>query len=158
MSAPQTSRRTVLAAAGAAGLVTALAACQNSGDDGDGYGSGDSEDEHHRDEDGEHGPHDGPHEGDRELARTDEIPPSGGRVFRDEKVVVVQPSDGEFEAYSARCTHKGCLVSSVRDGTINCPCHGSRYRIEDGSVASGPAREPLPRERISVRRGTITLD
>ncbi|MFF8600284.1 Rieske (2Fe-2S) protein [Streptomyces sp. NPDC015232] len=91
------------------------------------------------------------------LARTADIPVGGGTVFADEKVVVTQPVAGEFKAFSAVCTHQGCTVAKVADGTIDCPCHGSRYRIADGSVAAGPAPRPLPEERIKVSAGTITL-
>ncbi|MFD7981739.1 Rieske (2Fe-2S) protein [Streptomyces sp. NPDC059071] len=91
------------------------------------------------------------------LAKTSEIPVGGGTVFKDAKVVVTQPAQGEFKAFSAVCTHQGCLVDKVADGTIDCPCHGSRYRIADGSVAAGPAPRPLPAEQIDVSSGTITL-
>lgn len=93
----------------------------------------------------------------RVLARTSDIPVGGGTVFKDEKVVVTQPVEGEFKAFSAVCTHQGCTVGKVADGTIDCPCHGSKYRIADGSVAAGPASRRLPEERINVSGGTITL-
>ncbi|WP_336323449.1 Rieske (2Fe-2S) protein [Streptomyces lavendofoliae] len=92
-----------------------------------------------------------------ELARTSDIPPGGGAVLKDRKVVVTQPREGEFRAFSAVCTHQGCVVATVEDGTINCACHGSRFRIADGSVARGPATRPLPAERITVTGGTIRL-
>ncbi|WP_086824651.1 Rieske (2Fe-2S) protein [Streptomyces sp. NRRL B-24572] len=91
------------------------------------------------------------------LARTSEIPVGGGTVFAERKVVVTQPAAGEFKAFSAICTHQGCTVNKVEDGTIDCPCHGSKYRIADGSVAAGPAPRPLPAERIIVSNETITL-
>ncbi|MFF5976374.1 Rieske (2Fe-2S) protein [Streptomyces sp. NPDC012769] len=91
------------------------------------------------------------------LARTSEIPVGGGKVFKDEKVVVTQPRAGQFKAFSAVCTHQGCLVDKVADGTIDCPCHGSKYRVADGSVAAGPAPRPLPAETIDVSADTITL-
>ncbi|MER5208658.1 Rieske (2Fe-2S) protein [Streptomyces sp. NPDC002825] len=91
------------------------------------------------------------------LARTSEIPVGGGTVFAGEKVVVTQPVAGEFKAFSAICTHQGCTVNKVADGTIDCPCHGSKYRIADGSVAAGPAPRPLPAEQIIVSGETITL-
>ncbi|MFJ8666998.1 Rieske (2Fe-2S) protein [Streptomyces sp. NPDC093600] len=91
------------------------------------------------------------------LARTSEIPVGGGTVFKEEKVVVTQPTQGDFKAFSAVCTHQGCTVSKVENGTIDCACHGSKFRIADGSVAAGPARRPLPAERISVSGDAITL-
>ncbi|WP_432138564.1 MULTISPECIES: Rieske (2Fe-2S) protein [unclassified Streptomyces] len=91
------------------------------------------------------------------LAATADIPVGGGTVFKEEKVVVTQPAQGEFKAFSAICTHQGCTVNKVADGTIDCPCHGSRYRIEDGSVAAGPAPRPLPAEQIAVEGDSIRL-
>jgi nitrite reductase/ring-hydroxylating ferredoxin subunit len=42
-----------------------------------------------------------------------DVPEGGGVVFRDQKVVVTQPEPGEFKAFTAVCTHQGCLVDSV---------------------------------------------
>ncbi|ATL26681.1 Rieske (2Fe-2S) protein [Streptomyces formicae] len=92
-----------------------------------------------------------------ELARTSDIPVGGGKVFKDEKVVVTQPERGDFRAFSAVCTHQGCTVSEVAGGTINCPCHGSKYRVADASVAGGPAPRPLPPQKITVTGNSITL-
>ncbi|MEF9882092.1 Rieske (2Fe-2S) protein [Streptomyces sp. P9-A4] len=91
------------------------------------------------------------------LARTSDIPVGGGAVFAREKVVVTQPTAGEFKAFSAVCTHQGCLVNKVADGTIDCPCHGSKYRVADGAVAAGPAPRSLPAQQIIVSGETITL-
>ncbi|MET7604585.1 Rieske (2Fe-2S) protein [Streptomyces avermitilis] len=92
-----------------------------------------------------------------ELAKTSDIPVGGGTIFKEEKVVVTQPEKGEFKAFSAVCTHQGCTVSTVSDGTINCPCHGSKFRITDASVAGGPAPRPLPAEKITVEGNSIRL-
>jgi Rieske Fe-S protein len=70
--------------------------------------------------------------------------PVGGGVIVGQTIVVTQPVEGEFKGFSALCTHQHCPVSSVDGGTINCPCHGSRFSIDDGSVKQGPATEPLP--------------
>ncbi|MFD4373103.1 Rieske (2Fe-2S) protein [Streptomyces sp. NPDC058486] len=91
------------------------------------------------------------------LASTSEIPVGGGTVFADRKVVVTQPTEGEFKAFSAICTHQGCTVNKVADGTIDCPCHGSKFAITDGAVKAGPAPRPLPAEEITVSGETITL-
>ncbi|WP_406860039.1 Rieske (2Fe-2S) protein [Streptomyces sp. HUAS MG47] len=92
------------------------------------------------------------------LAKTSDIPVGGGTVFAEQKVVVTQPTAGEFKAFSAICTHMGCTVNKVADGTIDCPCHGSKYRITDASVVAGPAPRPLPPEQITVSGDQITLD
>ncbi|MFJ9567593.1 Rieske (2Fe-2S) protein [Streptomyces fuscichromogenes] len=91
------------------------------------------------------------------LAQTGEIPEGGGTIFKDQKIVVTQPTKGRFKAFSAICTHMGCTVNQVADGTIDCPCHGSRFHIADGSVAHGPATRPLPAESITVSGNSITL-
>ena len=43
------------------------------------------------------------------------------------------------------------------NGTINCPCHGSRYAITDGSVVQGPARTGLRVEQVAVDGDEIVL-
>lgn len=91
------------------------------------------------------------------LTKTTDVPVGGGTIFKEEKVVVTQPTAGEFKAFSAICTHQGCTVGKVENGTIDCPCHGSKFRIADGSVAAGPAPRPLPAEQITVSGDTITL-
>jgi Rieske Fe-S protein len=91
------------------------------------------------------------------FAKAADIPEGGGKIFEGEKVVVVQPTAGEFKAFSSTCTHQGCTVGSVSNGTINCPCHGSKFKIADGSVAGGPATEPLPEMNIKVDGDSISL-
>jgi Rieske Fe-S protein len=85
-----------------------------------------------------------------------EIPVGSGKIFPDAQTVITQPKKGEFKAFSAICTHMGCLVDSVTD-TINCPCHGSKYSITDGSVVNPPAPQPLPPKTIKVSGKTLTV-
>ncbi|MFZ3556552.1 MULTISPECIES: Rieske (2Fe-2S) protein [unclassified Streptomyces] len=92
-----------------------------------------------------------------ELTKTSAIPVGGGKVFPDDKVVVTQPAKGDFKAFSAVCTHQGCTVKDVSGGTINCPCHGSKFKIADASVAGGPAPRPLDARQIKVTGNSITL-
>ncbi|KOU54556.1 Rieske (2Fe-2S) protein [Streptomyces sp. WM6378] len=99
----------------------------------------------------------GPAQAGNVLAKTSDIPVGGGKVFADQKVVVTQPEAGTFKGFSAICTHEGCTVSGVSGGTINCPCHGSKYRIADASVANGPATRPLPVQQITVEKDSILL-
>ena len=95
--------------------------------------------------------------GGQPLGAVSEIPVGGGKVFTAAQVVVTQPAAGQFRAFSAVCTHAQCLVDRVAMGTIDCPCHGSRFSVKDGSVAAGPAPSPLPPRNIAVHGGKITL-
>jgi len=91
------------------------------------------------------------------LGPTSAVPVGGGKVYSAQKVVVTQPKAGTFHGFSAICTHKGCTVSSVSGGTINCPCHGSKFNITDGSVAHGPAQRPLPTRQVTAQGGQLRL-
>src|SRR5213083_2958898 len=89
------------------------------------------------------------------LASTSDIPVGGGKILADKKIVITQPQSGAFHAFSAVCTHAGCTVGSVSGGTINCPCHGSRFNIANGAVVNGPASSPLPPVNITVQGTSI---
>ena len=88
---------------------------------------------------------------------TSNIEVGGGAVFADQDVVVTQPTEGTFKAFDATCTHQGCQVGDVSEGTIHCPCHNSRFSIEDGSPQSGPATSPLKEVAITVEGDQIKL-
>ena len=148
------ARRTVVAAAGAAGLAVALTACGDSDDSSSSSGSTEAGSDASS---GGSGASESAGAGGAALAATADIPEGGGKVFADKKVVVTQPTAGEFKAFSATCTHQGCAVKGISDGLINCPCHNSNFSITDGSVKSGPAKEPLPAVQITVSGDSITL-
>jgi nitrite reductase/ring-hydroxylating ferredoxin subunit len=88
------------------------------------------------------------------IAKTADVPVGSGVIVDD--IVVTQPVAGEFKGFSSKCTHKGCAVNKVADGTIDCPCHGSKFNL-DGSVVKGPATEPLEAKQISVEGDSIVL-
>jgi Rieske Fe-S protein len=89
------------------------------------------------------------------LAATSQVPDGGGKIIDGKHIVITQPESGSFRAFSAICTHQGCIVSSVSKGTINCPCHGSKFSIKDGSVVNGPAPSPLASIAIKVEGTSI---
>lgn len=89
------------------------------------------------------------------LAATADVPVGGGVIVDAEKTVVTQPSEGEFKAFTAICTHQGCVVSTVEDNEINCACHGSKFSAEDGSVVTGPATAPLSEVAVQVKGGNV---
>ncbi|MGW0876798.1 Rieske (2Fe-2S) protein [Streptomyces sp. NPDC002740] len=153
-SASGPARRTVVAAAGAAGLSVALTAC--GGSDDDSSSSSASAGTSEAASTGGTGGGDNAAAG-AALTTTADVPEGGGKVFASEKVVVTQPTAGTYKAFSAVCTHQGCTVKSISDGVINCPCHNSNFSITDGSVKSGPAQKPLPEVSITVSGDSITL-
>lgn len=89
------------------------------------------------------------------LGPTSDVPVGGGKVYRAEQVVVTQPSAGTFKAFSAVCTHAGCVVDGVTNGLITCPCHGSQFKSTDGSVSQGPAQSALPAVPVTVQNGKL---
>jgi Rieske Fe-S protein len=89
------------------------------------------------------------------LAKTSDIPVGGGKILADKKIVITEPQAGSFKAFTAVCTHQGCTVDSVSGGTINCPCHGSKFSIANGSVVNGPAVSPLAPVSITVQGTSI---
>jgi nitrite reductase/ring-hydroxylating ferredoxin subunit len=91
------------------------------------------------------------------LATAAEIPVGGGKIFAAERVVVTQPTRGTYRGFSAVCTHVGCILSAVSDGTIDCPCHGSEFKITNGAVVTGPAPAPLPKKPIKIVDGKVVL-
>lgn len=94
--------------------------------------------------------------GGRMLVAVDRVPLGGGVVLAKDKVVVTRPAADDVRAFSAVCTHQGCTVDAVADGTIDCPCHGSKFNL-DGTVAKGPADKPLEAENVTVQGDSIVL-
>ena len=132
-----TRRKVVTGTAMTAVGVPLLAAC-GSGDDSGTGSSGDSGS-------GGSGP----------LVATSEVPVGGGVIVADRNLVATQPTEGTFKVFSAICTHRSCPVTKVAGGTIDCPCHGSRFSIEDGSVTQGPATSALEEVAFEVTDGEI---
>jgi Rieske Fe-S protein len=148
----RSTRRGVLAGVGLVGLAGAVSACSSGGSSSSSAATGAGAAPSSASGNGGSAAAQG-----SALATTSEIPVGSGKIFTSEKVVVTQPSSGDIKAFSAVCTHMGCLVSTVSNGTIDCPCHGSQYSISTGAVVSGPAPSPLPAAPIKVTGTNIFL-
>ncbi len=149
------ARRSVLRAAALAGTAVAassvLAACAggNEGNEGNAGGASDGMGGSAESSPGATA------DGGATIVATSEVPVGGGVILPEAKVVVTQPTKGEFKAFDAICTHKQCPVTNIEQKTINCQCHASRFSIEDGSVKAGPAPAPLPEIPIKVEDGNV---
>ncbi len=66
---------------------------------------------------------------------------------------LIRRSDGSFKAFSAACTHMGCLVSwNATDQTFDCPCHGGRFDAQGKAVANQSINyRPLPEIKVNVK-------
>lgn len=91
------------------------------------------------------------------VAQVSDIPVGGGVIIAEPAVVITQPTAGDIKAFTAVCTHQGCLVSKVENNEIICPCHGSRFSASDGSVIQGPAQTPLQPAGVAVEGGSVVL-
>ncbi|TDC58253.1 Rieske (2Fe-2S) protein [Micromonospora sp. KC207] len=163
---PCPSRRAVLCATGAAGVTALLAGCQTYGEPvaapvaadppaGGAPASGDPVAEPAGS--GDPAGTDAPAGQVAALAAVSDLPVGGGRILADQGVVLTRPTQETVKAYSATCTHAGCTVTRVTDGTIVCGCHNSVFDIADGSVRGGPAGSPLPPVAVAVRDGQVLL-
>ncbi|QYJ04961.1 Rieske (2Fe-2S) protein [Nocardioides panacisoli] len=138
---PRADRRIFFQGVGSLGVAAALAGCGSS-DSGSDSGSG---------SDGGGGSA----EAGTVLTPTGDVPVGGGVVLSDEQVVITQPTEGEFKAFTAVCTHSQCIVSTPADGSIPCNCHQSSYDAATGEVTGGPAPEALAEVAIEVRGDEI---
>lgn len=157
-----TTRRGMLAGAGAVGAVAVLAACgtDDSGYDpytGEPVGADADSPAPASQPPASEAPAEDEGQAEGGLAQTGEVEVGGGVVLGDQDVVVTQPAAGEWKGFSATCTHEGCTVTDVSDGTINCNCHGSKFSIADGSVVAGPAPQPLPEKPVVVEDDWVVL-
>lgn len=146
-------RRGLIRGAAVAGIALPLAAACGSDGGESGSGSQSPTQSDAGSPDGSDGSGDA---GGTTVAASD-VPVGGGTVLAAEKIVVTQPSKGQFKAFSGVCTHQGCIVQTVTDGKITCPCHGSAFSVKDGSVVSGPAPQPLEPLSASVEGDQVTV-
>ncbi|MEU6728914.1 Rieske (2Fe-2S) protein [Nonomuraea wenchangensis] len=91
------------------------------------------------------------------IAKTADVPVGGGKLIGDLKLVVTQPQQGVYKAFSAACTHKGCTVSTPKDNIITCACHGSEFAADSGAPNKGPATAPLTAIAVKVEGDGIVV-
>lgn len=90
-----------------------------------------------------------------DLGPASAVPVGGARLFRERRLLVCRPAQDRFRAFSAVCTHAGCVLDEVTDGAGSCPCHGSRFDVTSGEVLAGPADAALPAVPVRVRDGRL---
>lgn len=83
------------------------------------------------------------------------VPVGGSKLYREQRVVVSCPAKGEYKAFSAQCTHAGCVLDKVETNEGHCPCHGSLFDTTTGKALKGPATAPLPAVPVKVQDGKL---
>ncbi|TFC84557.1 ubiquinol-cytochrome c reductase iron-sulfur subunit [Cryobacterium sp. TMT3-29-2] len=127
-NATDISRRTALLL-GTAGTAVALVGCGTGGADDSGTS--------------DNGP--------VEITKLADIPVGGSiEASLDGKPILIsQPTAGTVVAFSAICTHQGCVVKPV-ENEFDCPCHGSKFDPTTGEALAGPATTPLATVKVTV--------
>lgn len=97
-----------------------------------------------------------------EVASLSELPVGGGKLVKygREPVWVIHPSEGDYRALSAVCTHLGCIIKwnveypEGHRGHFYCYCHAGVFDSL-GNVLSGPPPKPLPSYQVRVSGGKV---
>jgi len=77
------------------------------------------------------------------------------------KFIILPAEAGKAIAVYWKCVHLGCTVpapSPALDGNIQCPCHGSLYKGNNGDLIHGPATRPLDWMPITIDAGNVIVD
>ncbi len=94
-----------------------------------------------------------------DIGKMDDIPVDGAKIVRMDKkaIAVVRTGEGQVRAFSAVCTHLGCIVQYVPDKRVfHCNCHGSEFDLT-GKNISGPAPAPLQPYRTELKGTDILI-
>lgn len=95
-----------------------------------------------------------------QLVESSKVPVGGGLKVSSSAgvLMIVQPTRGNFSAFSAICTHAGCEVSRATASAIVCTCHDSEFSTETGARLAGPASRPLRKFTVVERNGMLFLN
>jgi nitrite reductase/ring-hydroxylating ferredoxin subunit/uncharacterized membrane protein len=100
-------------------------------------------------------------EGWHRIGTVDEFP--AGRPVRrsvdDVPVLVVRETGGTVHALADRCSHLAGPLSegTIADGCVQCPWHGSVFRLSDGWNVRGPATAPQPAFDTRITDGHVEI-
>ena len=94
----------------------------------------------------------------RKIENAETLLPGSSLYFnyptRNDPAVLLRSSEGEYRAYSRRCSHAGCSVDfDAPRRCLKCPCHQGAFDARMGYVMFGPPRRPLDEIVLQVRAG-----
>lgn len=94
----------------------------------------------------------------RKIEGAETLLPGSGLYFnyptRNDPAVLLRSKEGEYRAYSRRCSHAGCSVEfDAPRRCLLCPCHNGAFDARMGHVMFGPPRRPLDEIVLQIRAG-----
>ncbi len=86
------------------------------------------------------------------------VPASGVVLVDPVPLAVTRLDETQAVAVTRICTHMGCTVDLPERslGTLDCPCHGSRYLVT-GQVVNGPAQRNLFSFPTRIEGGQVVI-
>lgn len=93
-----------------------------------------------------------------QVGTTADFPAGQGKVVpvNDKPVIIVNTPQVGLKAFSAICTHLGCIVEWDEPRQfILCPCHDGRFNALNGAIISGPQPAPLPELALTVEADAV---
>jgi Rieske Fe-S protein len=91
--------------------------------------------------------------------KPDELEPGTAKIFKygNRPGIILRTPQGELRAFSATCTHLGCIVQYRSDlQQIWCACHNGHFDLNGTNVA-GPPPKPLEGFAVNVRGDQIVV-
>ncbi len=91
--------------------------------------------------------------------KAQELKPNSGQIFRfgSQPAILIDTPAGELRAFSATCTHLGCIVQYRPDlSQIWCACHNGHFDLNGKNVA-GPPPKPLEEYAVNVKGDQIVV-
>lgn len=93
------------------------------------------------------------------AAKVPDIPNNTAKIvkFNKRPIIVIHTPNGQFKAFSANCTHLGCIVEyKGEERQLHCNCHGSVFDL-NGNNLKGPASMPLPPLKVTLDQSDIIV-
>ncbi|HWP36205.1 MAG TPA: ubiquinol-cytochrome c reductase iron-sulfur subunit [Gemmatimonadales bacterium] len=91
--------------------------------------------------------------------KPEEIAANSGQIFKfgNRAGLLIRTPGGELRAFSATCTHLGCIVQYRADlSQIWCACHNGHFDL-NGINVEGPPPKPLEQYQVNVRGEQVVI-
>ncbi len=98
--------------------------------------------------------------GPTDVGKVEDFPLNSSNVVsvNDKPVIIVNTKAGGMKAFSAICTHLGCITAwNAKKSVIECPCHDGIFNPVTGAVVSGPPPRPLAAYELVVKDGRVLI-